>query len=56
MTITPPGAAEDAFLSIEVELLILLGLCVVFLILAHYSLRYMEYLGKATGRLTLRWQ
>ncbi len=50
------GAAEDAFLSLEAELLILLGLCVVFLILAHYSLRYMEYLGKATGRLTLRWQ
>lgn len=50
------GAAEDAFLSLEVELLILIGLCGVFLVLAHYSLRYMEYLGKVTGRLTLRWQ
>ncbi len=50
------GAAEDAFLSVEAELLLLMGLCVVFLILAHYSLRYMEYLGKATGRLTMRWQ
>jgi ABC-2 type transport system permease protein len=50
------GAAEDAFLSIEMELLLLIGLCAVFLVLARYSLRYMEYLGKATGRLTLRWQ
>ena len=50
------GGAADAFLSIEAELLVLVGLCALFLVLAHYSLRYMEYLGKATGRLTLRWQ
>jgi hypothetical protein len=31
-------------------------LCVAFLILAHYMLRYMENLGKREGRLTLRWQ
>lgn len=50
------GGADDAFLSLQAELLILVGLCAFFLVLAHYSLRYMEHLGKATGRLTLRWQ
>ncbi|HUV61965.1 MAG TPA: ABC transporter permease [Thermoplasmata archaeon] len=51
-----PGGAEDAFLSLNTEIVLLAGLCVVFMILARYSLRYMEYLGKTTGRLTLRWQ
>jgi ABC-2 type transport system permease protein len=50
------SGAGDAFLSIELELALLVGLCALFMVLAHYSLRYMEYLGKATGRLTLRWQ
>lgn len=48
--------ADDVFLSVETELMLLIGLCALFLVMAHYSLRYMEYLGKATGRLTLRWQ
>jgi ABC-2 type transport system permease protein len=51
-----PGGAEDAFLSLNTEIALLAGLCVMFMILARYSLRYMEYLGKTTGRLTLRWQ
>ncbi|HIH02044.1 TPA: ABC transporter permease, partial [Thermoplasmata archaeon] len=51
-----PGGAEDAFLSINTEVTILCVLCVVFMVLARYSLRYMENLGKKTGRLTLRWQ
>ena len=51
-----PGGAEDAFLSVNTEVAILCVLCVVFIILARYSLRYMENLGKKTGRLTLRWQ
>ena len=38
------------------ELAILSVLCVVFMILAKYSLAFMENLGKSTGRLTLRWQ
>jgi len=50
------SGASDSFLSIETELLLLVGLCGLFMVLAHYSLSYMEYLGKATGRLTLRWQ
>jgi ABC-2 type transport system permease protein len=50
------SGAEDAFLPLGTELALLIGLCAVFMVLAHYSLRYMEYLGKATGRLTLRWQ
>jgi ABC-2 type transport system permease protein len=51
-----PGGADDAFLSVNAEIVLLSVLCVVFLILARYSLRYMENLGKTTGRLTLRWQ
>jgi ABC-2 type transport system permease protein len=51
-----PGGASDAFLSVNTEILVLSVLCVVFMILARYSLRYMEHLGKTTGRLTLRWQ
>jgi ABC-2 type transport system permease protein len=51
-----PGAANDAFLSINTEIAILAVLCVVFMVLARYALRYMENLGKKTGRLTLRWQ
>jgi ABC-2 type transport system permease protein len=45
-----------AFLSVPVEMGILAVLCVVFLVLAHYMLLYMENLGKREGRLTLRWQ
>ena len=45
-----------AFLSVPTEMGILAVLCVVFLVLAHYMLLYMENLGKREGRLTLRWQ
>jgi ABC-2 type transport system permease protein len=45
-----------AFLSVPVEMGVLAVLCVVFLVLAHYMLLYMENLGKREGRLTLRWQ
>jgi ABC-2 type transport system permease protein len=44
------------FLSVDVELAIIIALAAVFLIGARYALRYMEYLGKREGRLTLRWQ
>jgi len=50
------SGAGDAFLSIELELALLIGLCAIFMVLAHYSLRYVEYLGEGTGGLTLRWQ
>jgi ABC-2 type transport system permease protein len=50
------GGAADSFLSLESELLILVALCGVFIVLAKYSLGYMEHLGKTSGRLTLRWQ
>jgi hypothetical protein len=39
----------------ELELVILVALCGIFMVLAKYSLRYMEHLGKTTGRLTVRW-
>ncbi|UCE92387.1 MAG: hypothetical protein JSV90_04450 [Methanobacteriota archaeon] len=51
-----PGGASDAFLSVNTEIIILTFLCVVFVVLSRYALRYMERLGKITGRLTLRWQ
>jgi ABC-2 type transport system permease protein len=51
-----PGGASDAFLSLNTEIVILSFLSVAFMVLSRYALRYMERLGKATGRLTLRWQ
>jgi ABC-2 type transport system permease protein len=50
-----PGTG-DGFLPVWLELLILVGLSVLFLFLAKHSLSYMEELGKREGRLTLRWQ
>lgn len=52
----PGSGAEYGFLPVNLELAILAVLSVVFLILSKYSLDYMEWLGKSTGRLTLRWQ
>jgi ABC-2 type transport system permease protein len=52
----PSSSSQYGFLPVELELLILAGLSVLFLILSKYSLDYMEKLGKTTGRLTLRWQ
>ena len=49
------GGRADAFISLELELVLLVALCGIFLVLARYSLRYMEHLGKTTGRLTVRW-
>ncbi|MCK5038749.1 MAG: ABC transporter permease [Thermoplasmata archaeon] len=46
----------DGFLPLWIELLCLIILSVVFLILAKYSLSYMENLAKREGRLTLKWQ
>lgn len=51
-----PTGASDAFLSVNAEITILAFLAVAFMVLSRYALRYMEHLGKATGRLTLRWQ
>jgi ABC-2 type transport system permease protein len=52
----PSTSAEYGFLPVELELAMLAGLSVLFLILSKLSLDYMEKLGKTTGRLTLRWQ
>lgn len=52
----PSTSAEYGFLPVELELVILTGLSVFFLVLSKLSLDYMEKLGKTTGRLTLRWQ
>jgi len=50
------GASVDPFFGWQVELVVLALLAVLFIVLARYSLRYMEELGKKEGRLTLRWQ
>lgn len=52
----PSSSAEFGFLSINLELGILVVLSVLFVFLSKHSLAYMENLGKSTGRLTLRWQ
>ncbi len=46
----------DGFLPLWVELVCLIILTVIFLILARFSLSYMENLAKKEGRLTLKWQ
>ncbi len=43
-------------LSVQNEFMILLGLCVLFLVLARLSLAYLEKLAKREGRLTSRHQ
>ncbi len=47
---------KSGFLNVNLEIGILIFLCVFFLIASHFALRYMENLGKKQGRLTLRWQ
>jgi len=50
------GGAKTGFLNVNLEIGILLFLCVLFLVGSHYALEFMEKLGKKEGRLTLRWQ
>jgi ABC-2 type transport system permease protein len=50
------GSDVFPFLPWQWELILMCGLAVFFLLLARYSLRYMEHLAKREGRLTLRWQ
>ena len=54
LTLPPPPIYPLA--SPETELLLLLGLAVLFLVLARYSLRYLEKLAKREGKLTSRHQ
>lgn len=50
------AGSKSGFLNVNLEIGILVFLCVFFLIASHYALKYMENLGKKEGRLTLRWQ
>lgn len=50
------GPISNGLMPVVWELAILVVLAAVFLILARYSLRYMEELGRKQGRLTMRWQ
>jgi ABC-2 type transport system permease protein len=50
------GMEVAALLPWQTELLVLVGLAVLFLLMARHALRYMEYRGKKEGRLVMRWQ
>ena len=50
------GPVSNGLLPVTTELAVLCVLAVAFLLLARYSLRFMESLGRREGRLTLRWQ
>jgi hypothetical protein len=43
-------------LPVGIEVLILAGMGVVFIIAARLALGYLEHLARREGRLTLRWQ
>jgi ABC-2 type transport system permease protein len=51
-----PDSAQFGFLTVGTELIILSILAITFIVLARFSLGYMEKLGKREGRLTMRWQ
>lgn len=48
--------ATFGFLSVKVEIIILLVLTIVYLITAYYYLKKMEYLARREGKLTIRWE
>ena len=50
------GKGAHGLLPLGVEVAILAGLTLVFLVAAHYALAYLESLSKREGRLTQRWQ
>ena len=52
----PASPQNFVFLEVQTELLILVGLAILFFFLARYSLRYMELLARRDGRLTTRHQ
>jgi len=47
---------SEGFLSVGVEVGILAGASVVFLVLAHYCLAYLERRARREGSLSIRWQ
>jgi ABC-2 type transport system permease protein len=51
-----PSMADQAFLPVGVEMMILGVMAVVFLVGARLALAYLETLARREGRLTLRWQ
>jgi len=52
----PASPQNFAFLDVQTELMILVGLAIVFFFFARSSLRYMELLARRDGRLTARHQ
>jgi ABC-2 type transport system permease protein len=54
--LTFPGPASTGVLPVGVEVAILAGMAVLFLVGARYALAFLERLARREGRLTLRWQ
>ena len=50
------GRAAHGLISLRLEVLALSAFTLLFLVLARYSLEYLETLSKREGRLTQRWQ
>lgn len=50
------AGAKSGFISVNVEIGVLIVLSIFFLVVSKYALELMEKLGKKEGRLTLRWQ
>jgi len=50
------AGAKSGFIGVNLEIGVLIVLCVFFLVVSKYALELMEKLGKKEGRLTLRWQ
>jgi ABC-2 type transport system permease protein len=50
------GSGVQGVLPVGIEVLILAGMGVVFIIAARLALGYLEHLARREGRLTLRWQ
>ncbi len=47
---------EEAILPVGVEAAVLAAMTVVFVVAAHFAMRFMENAAKREGRLTLKWQ
>jgi ABC-2 type transport system permease protein len=50
------GSGVQGVLPVGIEVLILAGMGVVFIVAARLALGYLEHLARREGRLTLRWQ
>ena len=50
------SGVQYGFINVNLEIIILVILCIFFLVISKYAWDFMERMGKKEGRLTLRWQ